>query len=76
MDEEIWRLPRVIKAVGMGRSWIYQAVAEGQFPAPLRLGKRAVGWRRSDVLTWLESRVDKARQDPPHEARDHGIRHS
>lgn len=59
MFEEIWRLPQVLKATGMGRSWIYQAVAEGQFPAPVRLGKRAVGWRRSDVLTWLESRQKK-----------------
>ncbi|NIY97353.1 MAG: AlpA family phage regulatory protein [Oceanospirillaceae bacterium] len=56
MDEEIWRLPRVMRAVGMGRSWIYLAVAEGRFPAPIKLGKRAVGWRRADVQAWLESR--------------------
>lgn len=56
MADEILRLPRVIATVGMGRSWIYQAVAEGQFPAPVQLGRRAVGWRRSDVETWLASR--------------------
>lgn len=56
MAEEILRLPRVIAMIGMRRSWIYQAVAEGQFPAPVQLGRRAVGWRRSDVETWLASR--------------------
>jgi prophage regulatory protein len=55
MDEEIWRLPRVMRAVGMGRSWIYQSVAQGNFPAPVKIGKRAVGWRRKDIDVWLKS---------------------
>lgn len=56
MSEEIWRLPRVITTVGMKRSWIYLAVAEGRFPAPARLGARAVGWKRSEIEAWLSSR--------------------
>lgn len=60
MTEEIWRLPRVMEAVGMGRSWIYKAMAEGDFPVPVRLGKRAVGWKRSDANAWLESRARRA----------------
>jgi prophage regulatory protein len=31
-------------------------VARGAFPRPIRLGKRAVGWRERDVTEWLESR--------------------
>lgn len=56
MNEEIWRLPRVAATIGMGRSWIYLAVQEGRFPAPIRIGSRAIGWKRSDVLAWLDSR--------------------
>lgn len=59
MGEEIWRLPRVIATVGMGRSWIYLAVAQGRFPAQVRLGARAVGWKRSQIEAWLDSRVGK-----------------
>lgn len=59
MDEEIWRLPRVMRAVGMGRSWIYLAVADDRFPAPVKLGKRAVGWRRADIQAWLKSRCQR-----------------
>ena len=56
MSVEIWRLPRVLEATGMGRSWVYDQVARGDFPAPVRLGARAVGWRRSDIEEWLNSR--------------------
>jgi prophage regulatory protein len=31
-------------------------MARGDFPRPVRLGIRAVGWRESDVRDWLESR--------------------
>lgn len=57
MVEEIWRLPRVIATVGMGRSWIYLTIAEGNFPAPIRLGARAVGWKRSEIEAWLDNRI-------------------
>lgn len=60
MSLEIWRLPRVLAATGMGRTWTYNAVARREFPAPVKLGARAVGWRRSDVEAWLESREEKA----------------
>lgn len=60
MAEEILRLPRVAATIGMGRSWIYLAVQEGRFPAPVRLGARAIGWKRSDIQAWLDSRRKKA----------------
>lgn len=60
MIEEILRLPRVLAVTGMGRSWIYCAVADERFPAPVRLGARAIGWKRSDVQAWLDSRRRRA----------------
>lgn len=59
MTEDIWRLPRVLAVTGMGRSWVYKAISDGHFPAPVRLGHRAVGWRRSEVEAWLQSRPRK-----------------
>jgi prophage regulatory protein len=50
------RLPTVIQATGLGRSTIYRMVATGSFPAPVRLGARAVAWRWSDLDRWSESR--------------------
>ena len=49
------RRPEVQELTGLARSTIYALVKAGRFPKPLRLGPRAVGWRLSDVLAWLEA---------------------
>jgi|TARA_B100000780_G_C21090719_1_gene439571 prophage regulatory protein len=54
IEDEIWRLSKVVKATGMGKSWIYSQVSRGTFPKQVNLGARAVGWRRSDVLAWVQ----------------------
>lgn len=46
------RLPAVLQATGLARSTIYRMVAERTFPSPVRLSKRAVGWRHEDVRQW------------------------
>ncbi len=55
------RLPTGMRATGLGRSTIYRLVAADTFPAPVHLGRRAVGWRWSDLDRWSESRGS----DPP-----------
>jgi prophage regulatory protein len=60
MHEEILRKPRVLAIVGLGNTSLYEAIKLGTFPAPVKLGVRAVGWRRSDVEAWLASRETKA----------------
>jgi prophage regulatory protein len=52
----ILRRREVEKFTGLARSTIYQYVKAGVFPAPVRLGARAVGWRYADVLDWINSR--------------------
>ena len=48
--------PEVIAICGLSRSTIYEMIGRGEFPAPVKLGARAVGWRRSDIEAWLASR--------------------
>ena len=52
----VLRLPQVKARIGMGRSWIYAAMKRGDFPAPVRLSIRAVGWRVADVDAWIAGR--------------------
>jgi prophage regulatory protein len=52
----ILRLPEVMRLTGLGRSTIYRLLAVGQFPSPVQLSVRAVGWRRSDVDHWTAER--------------------
>lgn len=60
MTIEILRKRRVLSLIGMGNTWLFEAVKRGDFPAPVMLGARAVGWRRGDVEAWLASRQPKA----------------
>ena len=47
------RLTDVCEMVGLSRSTIYSAVANGRFPRAIRVGARSVRWRSTDVGAWL-----------------------
>ena len=53
------RLAQVRERVGLSRSSIYQAVAEGTFPRPVPIGSRAVGWVAQEVDQWIEAQIAK-----------------
>jgi len=57
MAKLILRLPAVKARIGLSRSSIYKMVSAREFPPPVRLGPRAVGWLESEVEAWLTSRV-------------------
>jgi prophage regulatory protein len=52
---ELLRLPAVVRQTGLSRSTIYRLMATRDFPLPVKLAGRAVGWRRSDVEQWSDS---------------------
>ena len=54
------RLPEVKQQVGIGRTAIYQRIKSGEFPAPISLGPRAVGWTSDSIENWIESRIKAA----------------
>lgn len=56
-ENRILRLPAVLDRVGLKKSAFYVLVREGQFPKPVKLSERAVGWKSSDVVQWIESRA-------------------
>jgi prophage regulatory protein len=51
------RLPAVQQRVPYSKTSIYEMVANGSFPAPHRLGARAVGWLVDEVDQWVEDRI-------------------
>ncbi len=53
----ILRRKQVEKRVGLSRSTIYAKIAAGEFPAPIALSARVVGWLESDIIAWIESRI-------------------
>ncbi len=51
------RLKQVKAATGMSRSWIYDAIRRGDFPAPIPIGARAVAWDSLSIAKWQASRI-------------------
>lgn len=56
------RLKQVKAVTGMSRSWIYEAIRRGEFPAPIALGARAVAWDSVAVAGWQEHRIQRSRK--------------
>ena len=57
MVQTILRAEQVIKACGLPRSTLYRKIAEGNFPRPVQLSTRAVGWLESDIADWQKARI-------------------
>lgn len=54
--QRLLRRAEVERLVGLRRSALYEAMTQGDFPRPVKLGERAVAWRSADVLAWIASR--------------------
>lgn len=52
----VLRRNQVEELTGLARSTLYDYIKRGQFPSPIRLGQRAVGWRLAEVEDWIASR--------------------
>jgi len=50
------RMPLVEEKTGLKKSQIYELIARGEFPAPVKLGKRASAWRSDEVDRWINNR--------------------
>lgn len=55
------RLNDVRARTGLSRSTIYLRISLGNFPKPIPLGGRAVGWLEHEVQQWLKDRVEACR---------------
>lgn len=54
------RIKDVIATIGLSRTSIYRMIGEGDFPKPVQLTARSVGWWEADVSRWLEQRLSAA----------------
>jgi len=63
MVYRILRLPEVKKLTGLSRSTIYLRISFSQFPKPISLGGRAVGWIEAEVDAWLQEQVHLSRPE-------------
>jgi prophage regulatory protein len=62
-EKKILRLLDVLTLTTLSRTTVLRLMAEGEFPSPFRIGKRALAWHRADVERFLAGRP--ARQSSP-----------
>ena len=44
----------VLKITGISSAQMYRNIKAGLFPSPYSLGRRAVGWKESEIAAWLD----------------------
>lgn len=59
----IERKPSVLQRTGMSNSTLYEEVAAGRFPKPVKIGARSVGWISTEVDAWIEQRIQQRDQE-------------
>ena len=52
MIKKIYRLSEVMDMTGLSRSSIYLRISTNEFPKPVKLGRRAVGWPEESIIAW------------------------
>jgi len=55
--DRIMRLRTVLDRTGLSRSTIYRKIAEGTFPAQIKISINGAGWRESDLSLWVADPV-------------------
>ena len=60
MKKQLLKRTEVEEVTSLSRSTIYAAMDIGDFPHPVKVGKRAVRWRSADVEDWIASRPTTA----------------
>lgn len=60
MVDKHLRRPAVQEITGLSRSTIYDLMSRGEFPRPIKLTGKAVGWPESAIAEWLKSRSTTA----------------
>ena len=60
MTDSLLRRGDVERLTGYSRAALYAAMLRGEFPRPVKIGRRAVAWPRSVVDAWIEKRKAEA----------------
>jgi len=62
MIKKIYRLPDVVNMTGLSRSSIYLRVSTNEFPKPIKIGRRAVGWPEDSIIAWQARMMEAANE--------------
>lgn len=53
---QLLKMKDVIRVTGLSWANIYKLISEEQFPASYKLSTRRVGWKKTEIDQWIDTR--------------------
>jgi len=60
--DPIWRMSDCCHQVALSRSTIYRLIDNNDFPKPIPLGAKSIGFLSSEIEAWKEKRIADSRK--------------
>lgn len=57
MTERLIRVREVMERTGLSRTVLYRKIQHNDFPQPVRITIRCVGWLESEIDKWIAERI-------------------
>lgn len=54
---DLSRKKRVLDRTGLSNSTLYELMAAGKFPKPVKIADRCVAWPANEVDAWIADRI-------------------
>lgn len=58
--DSLLRIPAVLARLSISRATLYRGIQAGHYPAPVQIGRRAVGWRASQIAALIQTGITAA----------------
>ncbi len=71
--ERILRLAALLSLLEISAPTLWRRVKDKNFPQPISLGGRSIGWLHSEVQDWIKARAGL--RDQIHAAKSEGVNH-
>jgi len=63
MKERLIRIRDVMERTGLSRTVLYRKIQHNDFPQPVRITIRCVGWLESEINAWVNQRIEGSRSN-------------
>lgn len=60
-DNPLVDMAYITAYTGITDKWFYKLIKDGEFPKPIKLGRRS-RWLRSEVEAWMQRRINRPHQ--------------
>ena len=60
LEDQFVNMEFITTLTGLTDKWFYKLIQNGEFPKPIKLGRRS-RWLKSEVEIWLQEKIHQSR---------------